>query len=66
MKWIVIEELQLITDYIPVLAANQNKRLQIENKKCSVFFSLEKAMARARELRELYSVRNIRLFQQEG
>lgn len=65
MRWIVIEELKLISDYIPVLAASEHKRLQLENQKCSVFPTLEKAMVRARELRDLYSVRSIRLFHQE-
>jgi hypothetical protein len=66
MKWIVIEENPKPDNYIAVIATEPDRKLKIEKKPCSVFQSLERAMSRARELREQYKVRNIRLFQQEG
>lgn len=66
MKWIVLEENPLPDNYIVVMAAEDNRTLQIEKKQCSIFDSCEKAMDRARELRQQYKVPSIRLFHQDG
>jgi hypothetical protein len=66
MKWIVLEENPMPDNYIVIMAAEEDRTLQIEKKPCSTFDSCDKAMERARELRQKYNVSSIRLFQQEG
>ncbi|MCZ8214643.1 MAG: hypothetical protein O9262_00310 [Cyclobacteriaceae bacterium] len=66
MKWIVLEENPMPDNYIAIMAAEADRILQLEKKQCSVFDSCDKAMERARELRQKYKVPSIRLFQQEG
>jgi hypothetical protein len=66
MKWIVLEENPMPDNYIAIMAADSQRITTLEKKPCSVYTSCEKAMQRARELRDLYKVKSIRLFQQEG
>lgn len=66
MKWIVLEEDFHQNDYIAIVAAPPQKRLNIENGKCSIFSSIDQAMSRARELRERYRINSIRIFQSEA
>jgi hypothetical protein len=66
MKWIVLEENPMPDNYIAIMAAEADRTLQLEKKQCSVFDSCDKAMDRARELRQKYKVPSIRLFQQDG
>jgi hypothetical protein len=66
MKWIVLEENPRPDNYIAIMAAEEDRKLQIEKKPCSIFDSCDKAMYRARELRQKYKVSSIRLFQQDG
>ncbi len=66
MKWIVLEEDPRPDNYIVIMETEKDRKLQLEKKPCSIFSSCNEAMIRARELRSLYKVTNIRLFRQEG
>ena len=66
MKWIVLEENPMPDNYIAIMAAEESRVLQLEKKPCSIFDTCDKAMDRARELRQKYKVPNIRLFHQDG
>jgi hypothetical protein len=65
MKYIVLEEKDKDDKYIAVISADAERSLKAENKKCSIHYSRERAMKRAKELCELYKVRCIWLFQNE-
>jgi hypothetical protein len=62
MKWIVLEENPKPNNYIAVLVTDQERVLQVESKPCSTYLSNDKALDRARYLREKYDVSNIRIF----
>lgn len=66
LKWVVLEEDPKPDTYIAIMATESDRQLGLEKKACSIYASCEKAMERARELREHYKVKSIRLFQQEG
>jgi hypothetical protein len=66
IKWIVLEEDPKPDTYIAIMATASDRKLGLERKACSIYASCEKAMERARELREFYKVKSIRLFQQDG
>ena len=66
LKWIVLEEDPKPDNYIAIMETEMDRKLQLEKKNCSIFTSCNEAMIRARELRSLYKVTNIRLFRQEG
>jgi hypothetical protein len=66
VKWIVLEENPKPDDYIAVMVADVNRNLIIEKKPCSVHNNRDDAMARARELRQIFGVKKIKLFYIEG
>jgi len=66
LKWVVVEENTRPDDYIAVVLTEQQKKLQIETKRHSVFLEREKAIARAHELKEQFRVKHIRIFYNEG
>jgi len=66
MKWIVLEENPKPDLYIAVIAVNEERILKVESKPCSIFLTRDEALARARELRDTFKVRKIRIFYMEG
>jgi hypothetical protein len=66
MKWIVLEENPKPDQYIAIIAADEERYLKIEGKPCSIFRTSDDALVRARELRTIFNVRNIRIFFIEG
>lgn len=66
MKWIVLEEDFHQNNYIAIIAANSSRKLKVENRKCSIFDSIDNAMNYARKLREQYKAPVIRIFQPEA
>lgn len=66
MKWIVLEENPKPDNYIAVVLAENEKRLQLQNRPHSVFADRDLALTRAQELRAFFGVRSIRVFQSEG
>lgn len=66
MKWIVIEENPKPDNYIAVVLSERPTRLKIEKQAHSVFEDSEQALERARQLREHYGVRTIRIFHYDG
>jgi hypothetical protein len=66
VKWIVLEENPKPDDYIAVMVADTNRNLVLEKRPCSVYIRVEDAMKRARELRQMFSVRKIKLFYMDG
>jgi hypothetical protein len=65
MKWIVLEDNPCDTGYVPVIIAPADKKLQVEQGACSVFWNSELAMGYARQLRDRFRVSQIRLFYSE-
>lgn len=66
MKWIVLEEDFHRDNYIAIVAANSARKLKVENRKCSIFDSIDNAMNYARQLRDQYNAPAIRIFQPEA
>ncbi len=66
MKWIVLEENPKPDLYIAVIAVNEERILKVERKPCSIFLTREEALVRARALRDIFKVKNIRIFYMEG
>lgn len=66
MKWIVLEENPKPDQYIAVIAVDEERLLRIESKPCSKFQTSDEALVRARELRNLYNVKSIRMFYLDG
>jgi hypothetical protein len=66
MKWIVLEENPKPDNYIAVIITEEMKRLRIESQAHSVYNDSDKALARARQLRDQFGVRMIRVFQNDG
>jgi hypothetical protein len=66
MKWIVLEEDFHQDNYIAIIAANSERKLKVENRKCRIFHSIDNAMSYARKLREQYKASAIRIFQPEA
>lgn len=66
MKWIVIEENPNPDNYIAVVLTEKSTRMKIERQAHSVFDDGDQAIERARELREQYGVRTIRIFHYDG
>jgi hypothetical protein len=66
MKWIVLEENPQPDNYIAVMVADESRVLRTESKPCAIFKSSDEAILHARQLRELYKVRNIRIFYMES
>ncbi|MBX2964098.1 MAG: hypothetical protein KF687_16415 [Cyclobacteriaceae bacterium] len=63
MKWIVLEENPKADNYIAVVLSDRFKKLQVEKKAHAVFENVDDALKRARELRNIYGVKTIKLFQ---
>ncbi len=66
MKWIVLEENPKPDQYIAVIAVDEEYFLKIESKPCSKFLTSDEALVRARQLKERFKVKNIRIFYMEG
>lgn len=66
MKWIVLEENPKPDNYIAVMVAEEGRTLRAESKPCATFKSSNEAICYARQLREQYQVRNIRIFYVES
>jgi hypothetical protein len=66
MKWIVLEENPKPDLYIAVIAADEERILKVESRPCSIFMTSDAALVRARQLRDIFKVRNIRIFYMEG
>lgn len=66
MKWIVIEENPKPDNYIAVVLTEKPTPMKIEQQAHSVFEDGSKAIERARQLREQYGVRIIRVFHSDG
>jgi hypothetical protein len=66
MKWIVLEENPKPDLYIAVIAVDEERILKVESRPCSVFLTSDEALVRARQLRDIFKVRNIRIFYMEG
>lgn len=66
MKWVVLETNPKRDDYVAVVLTERSKKLQIEKEPHSIFSDGDKAMERARELRDLYGVKSIRVFHSDS
>lgn len=66
MKWVVIEENPKPDNYIAVVLTEAVKKLRIESRAHSVHSDGERALARARELRDQFGVRMIKVFHSES
>lgn len=66
MKWIVLEENPKPDQYIAVIAADDDRVLKVEMRACSHFKTQTEALLRARQLREIFQVKDIRVFYLEG
>ena len=67
MKWIVLEENPKPDEYIAVImVTDKHQRLQLQGKASSTFLNGEDAMNRARELRDFFGVKMIRVFHWES
>jgi hypothetical protein len=66
MKWIVLEENPKPDQYIAVIAVDEERFLRIESKPCSKFLTSDEALVRARQLKEMFNVKSIRIFYMEG
>jgi hypothetical protein len=62
MKWIVLKENPQPYNYIAVMVAEEDRKLQVESKPCATFKCSHEAIDYARLLREQHNVRNIRIF----
>lgn len=51
--------------YVPVMVVDRDRKLSLERKACTIFYSAEDAMAYARKLRDLLKVPSIKLFHWE-
>lgn len=66
MKWVVLEENPKPDNYIAVVLTETMKKLKIESQAHSVYNDGDEALARARELRDRFGVRLIRIFHSES
>jgi hypothetical protein len=66
VKWIVLEESPKPDDYIAIMVADVKRNLIVEKKPCSIHTNSEDAIARARELRQIFGVRKIKFFYFDG
>ncbi len=66
MKWIVLEENPQPDNYIAVMVAEESRVVLAESKPCATFKYSHEAMLHARQLREQYKIRNIRIFYMES
>lgn len=66
MKWVVLEENPKPDNYIAVVITETMKKLKIESQAHSVYNDGDEALARARELRDQFGVRLIRIFHSES
>jgi len=66
MKWVVFEEDPKLDNYIAVVITEAIKKLKIESQAHSVYSDGDKALARARQLRDQYGVKMIRIFNNEN
>ena len=66
MKWIVFEENPRPDNYVAVIITEPMKKLKIEALPHSVFSDGDEALAKARQLRDHYGVKMIRIFQSES
>lgn len=66
MKWIVLEENPKPDQYIAVIAVDEERFLRIESKPCSKFLTNDEALVRARQLKDKFKVKSIRIFYMEG
>jgi hypothetical protein len=65
-KWVVMEENPKPDEYIAVIAVDEDRLPQLEQRPCSMYENSEQALVRARLLREYFNVRSIRIFYLEG
>jgi hypothetical protein len=66
MKWIVLEENPKPDLYIAVIAVDEERILKVMSKPCSIFHTSDEALVRARQLRDTFNVRSIRIFYMDG
>jgi hypothetical protein len=66
MKWIVLEEDPKPDNYIAVVITETIRKMKIEAQAHSVYRDGDEALARARQLREQYGVKMIRIFNNEN
>ncbi len=66
MKWVVLEENPKPDEYIAVMVTDENRKLQLQGKASSTFLNEAEAMNRARELRDAFGVKMIRIFHWES
>lgn len=66
MKWVVLEENPNPDNYIVVVFAEKSKKLRIESFTHSVFTDENKALERARQVRDQFGVSMIRIFYSES
>jgi hypothetical protein len=65
-KWIVIENEPTAQGYIAVIAVHEDHLVKkIMGTACSIFESSDKALIRAKRLREKFNVNKIRILSQE-
>ncbi len=66
MKWIVLEENPKPDQYIAIIATDEQRQLKVESKPYSKFLTSDEALVRARQLRDEFRVKSIRIFYMEG
>lgn len=66
MKWVVLEENPKPDNYIAVVLTETMKKLQIQSRAHTVYENGDEALARARQLRDQFGVRIIRIFLSES
>jgi len=66
MKWVVLEENPKPDNYIAVVLTETMKKLQIQSRAHTVYDDGDEALARARQLRDQYGVRMIKIFHSES
>lgn len=66
MKWVVLEGNPKPDNYIAVVLTETMKKLKLESQAHSVYNDGDEALARARELRDQFGVRLIRIFHSDS
>jgi hypothetical protein len=66
MKWVVVEENPKPDNYIVVILTDTTRKLHLQARAHTVYDDGDRALARARQLRDQFGVRIIRIFQNDG